>query len=439
MRSIPEGVEELRLYQWDGKCFGGESRISRWPECVHIDDFTDFQDDYARMRATATVDAAVTIAESRNTVSTPKSTLTATPGSHSDILPNIKKLTLEHSVLDGAGVDRLWSWFPYLESLALYGSSILNVFEFTKLLRARCPLLSGLHISSISNKSMGAFPGLGYAVVLCASLRGWKTLTLSSDALINTSAFWQTSVLHHVDTLETLYLEGFEMADWGSIVGHILDTAPRLKRLYIMPTRIHGMVWQPTKLSETLNWACQDLEVLRIRYSFVGRNSDRRTKHDQFQQQLYHQLGRLTKLKELILGDMEDDEFVFDEDDCDDYDSHDAPSSSSEEDVWHDYDFEDEPASSSSKEEHTQNRYRTTRRTIPQPKFLPESLACPEMTLASGMGALKDLKQLRRVGLRNLEHHGFLASEEDRGWVKENWPLFHQGYRNDVWKSFRRW
>ncbi|KAK3833603.1 MAG: hypothetical protein J3R72DRAFT_453250 [Linnemannia gamsii] len=429
MRAIPESVEELRLYQWDGSYFGDESVESSWLEYVDTEDVTAVQDEYACRRAK--VGAVATVAScSQGSSPTIRSTSrpTPTPNSarHSDILPRIKKLTLECSIVGGTGVDRLLSWFPCLESLALYGSSITDVCEFTGLLRTRCPLLTALHISSTRNKAMGPLNGLGYAVVLCASLRGWKTIILSSDRPVNHRVLWQTSVLHHVDTLETLYLEGFEMDNSGALVGKILDTAPRLKKLYIMPTQPHDMVWQPSELSETTNWACQDLEVLRIRYSFVGRTSDEQEEHGRFQQQLYRQLARLTKLKELILGDMESDELIIDEDDCGDHDFQDTPPSSS-------------PLSVGNDEEQIRDRLRIISDIITPPTFLANFPTCPKMTLESGMEVLKDLKQLRRVGLCNLEQHGFLDSEEDRVWVKENWPLFRQGYRNNIWKSFRRW
>lgn len=42
---------------------------------------------------------------------------------------------------------------------------------------------------------------------------------------------------------------------------------------------------------------------------------DDREERNRFQQQLYRQLARLTKLKELIFSEMEDDELIIDKGD----------------------------------------------------------------------------------------------------------------------------
>ncbi|KAF9080302.1 hypothetical protein BGX29_005448, partial [Mortierella sp. GBA35] len=51
------------------------------------------------------------------------------------------------------------------------------------------------------------------------------------------------------------------------------------------------------------------------------------------------------------------------------------------------------------------------------------------MTLESGLGFLKNLKQLRRVGVCRLQN-GFMKSPQDRRWVKKDWPLL-QGYYHE--------
>ncbi|KAG9067008.1 hypothetical protein KI688_012920 [Linnemannia hyalina] len=66
----------------------------------------------------------------------PTSTLST---DHKDILPNVKKLVLEYSIIEGSGFDRLFTWIPALESLAIYGSSTSHVFDFTRTLRDSCP------------------------------------------------------------------------------------------------------------------------------------------------------------------------------------------------------------------------------------------------------------------------------------------------------------
>ncbi|KAG0269795.1 hypothetical protein BGZ95_001905 [Linnemannia exigua] len=113
------------------------------------------------------------------------------------------------------------------------------------------------------------------------------------------------------------------------------------------------------------------------------------------QRQVYRQLGRLTKLQELVLGEFELDELT----------------------------------DALDREEY-QDDYK---------RFVPSRRRCLEMTLESGMDLLGELNLLRRVGLNRLEVPGFLAKEEDRRWVKEKWPLLETGYRNDFWKVLKRW
>ncbi|KAK3834365.1 MAG: hypothetical protein JOS17DRAFT_773251 [Linnemannia elongata] len=205
--------------------------------------------------------------------------------------------------------------------------------------------------------------------------------------------------------------------DNGDFMGQLLDSSPSLKHLIFAHPQDYGMTW--SKISETSNWACRDLEVFRVPFIHFGYTFDDGEERNRFQQQLYCQLARLTKLKELIFGEMEDDELI--------------PVAKDEDkefilDKETDYGGQRQPQYHQpiiSDNIHTKN-------------FLVDDFYSPEMTLESGMGVLKDLKELRRVGLRGVKNHAFLKSEEDRVWVKENWPLLQQEYRNDFWKVFRR-
>ncbi|OAQ35059.1 hypothetical protein K457DRAFT_132938 [Linnemannia elongata AG-77] len=401
MRVIPQSVEELRLYQWDGNCSGDEDTgNSGWGQYIDIEDVQNFQYEYPRLRAAAAAATTALIPEPTSTIRKDRK----------DILPNIKKLVLEYSIIDGIGLDRLLSWIPGLESLAIYGSSIPHVFDFTRTLRDSCPLLTALNISSTNNnKGMASLPGLAYPVLLCASLRGWRTLALSSDKPVNAMTLWQASLFHHVNTLETLYLEGFHTNtdDDDTFMGQLLGSSPRLKHFIVAHSKDYGMTW--SKISETSDWVCRDLEVFRVPFIYLGYTFDDGEERNRFQQQLYRQLARLTNLKELVFGEMEDDELFLDNGDG--YGGQRQPQ-------YH------QPIISDN---------------IHPQDFLVNDFYSPEMTLESGMGVLKDLKQLRRVGLKGVQPHAFLKSEEDRVWVKENWPLLQQEYRNDFWKVFRRW
>lgn len=401
MLAIPKSVEELRLYQWDGNCFGDEETDnSDGDQDIDIEDVQNFQDEYTRLRAAAAAATTALIPEPNSPLSTDLEF----------ILPNVKKLVLEYSIIGGSGLDRLLSWIPYLESLVIYGSSIPHVFDFTRTLRDSCPLLTALNISGTkNNEGMPSLPGLAYPVLLCSSLRGWKTLALSSVKPVNARTLWQTSLLQHVDTLETLYLEGFHPnTDYDdAFMGQLLESSPRLKHLIFAHSKDYRMPW--SKISETSNWACRDLEVFRVPFIYRWYMFDAGEERNRFQKQLYRQLGRLTKLKELIFGEMEDDELILDKGDG--------------------YGGQRQP-----------RYYQPFISDGIHPRyFLVSSFYSPGMTLESGMDVLRDLKQLRRVGLKGLKTHAFLKSEKDRVWVKENWPLLQQGYRNDFWKVYRRW
>ena len=154
------------------------------------------------MKATSAAATTALIPESTSTLGT----------DHRDILPNVKKLMLEYTIIDGSRLDRLLSLIPALESLAINGFSIPHVFEFARTLRDNCLLLTTLNISSTNdNKGVAFLSGLAYSVLFCASPRGWKILVLSSVKPVNARTLWQTSLLHHVNTLETLYHEDFHM------------------------------------------------------------------------------------------------------------------------------------------------------------------------------------------------------------------------------------
>lgn len=176
MRVIPQSVEELRLYQWDGSCFGDEETgSSRSGQYIDIEDVQNFQDEYPSLRAAAAAATAL-IPEPISTLST----------ALHNILPNVKRLVLEYSTRDGSGLDTLLSWIPALESLAIYGAWIPHVFDFTRNFRNRCPLLIALSISWTEyDRGLATLPELAYPVLLCSSLRGWKTLALSVVKPVN--------------------------------------------------------------------------------------------------------------------------------------------------------------------------------------------------------------------------------------------------------------
>ncbi|KAG0379568.1 hypothetical protein BGX24_012680 [Mortierella sp. AD032] len=116
------------------------------------------------------------------------------------------------------------------------------------------------------------------------------------------------------------------------------------------------------------------------------------------QRKVYHQIGQLTKLKELIIGDIENDEL-----------SH--------------------------------NPFRNLARDISGSRFRrqhPNSRPSHVNNLTSGLDVLGNLRQLHRVGLIDMEYGGFMECEEDKVWVKEHWPLVKKSYRDYFWKKLKK-
>ncbi|KAG0081203.1 hypothetical protein BGZ90_009726 [Linnemannia elongata] len=176
-----------------------------------------------------------------------------------------------------------------------------------------CPLLTSLHLVDCPPYSDEEFSAL-----LGASARGWKTLgfprrydeygygnnahefgPLSTEAL-----------LKHCATLENLRIEGCDdLPSWA--IQEVLCSAPRLRRLdAISQERWRGRNVQldakdiiglrDSKPSLSKDWVCLPLESLKIQITGVPRGASFNS--TSIQREVYKQLGRLTGLKQLVLG-----------------------------------------------------------------------------------------------------------------------------------------
>ncbi|KAK3847031.1 MAG: hypothetical protein J3R72DRAFT_432948 [Linnemannia gamsii] len=450
LRLIPDSVEELEL-EWMGFIRSFEYWHDQLQKQFTTTAISTFRtQDLVRRREGLTADQDLS--------SAPRPTIAQQDQPDDDAspilwLPGIKKLVFTENL---GNVTPLIQACPNLESLSFFGCTLdSSIHDVTHLLRTHCPKLTSLDMSRSSGNRFGFPNPTDLPVFLYASVSGWKTLAFAySDRFSITSTF-QSGLLHHAGSIETLVLEG---AIWkNSDIHAFLCEAPRLRRFLA----IDGPVLTPQDVLVG-DWACNELEIFRMAIDMIPRPDlpplppisppsppvaqplpqflpqpltvpqlpfqpqpqpqplpqlQPQPMHDpntvpaptpedvvevvtpeeshRLQRQVYRQLGRLTKLQELVLGEFEEDELV--------------------DTINMEYD-------------QGYDRQAVLRRR-----------RCLEMTLESGMDLLGELNLLRRVGLNGLEVSGFLAKEEDRRWVKERWPLLEEGYRNDFWKVYKRW
>ncbi|KAF8946332.1 hypothetical protein BGZ47_000811 [Haplosporangium gracile] len=169
-------------------------------------------------------------------------------------------------------------------------------------------------------------------------------------------------------------------------INELLCTAPNLKELYLS-----GGVdntpgnWLDREEFEDLEWVCSNLEVFGCRIGGfprpdITRNIDGNPASEHtikgtfqesvnLQRQVYARLARFTKLRELTLG------FPLE--------ASDARDDKQYKDFYQQYD-------------------------------------CLAMTLDSGLDLLKGLKDLRLVGLVDMEI--YIEGEKEKAWFAENWP-----------------
>ncbi|KAG0297332.1 hypothetical protein BGZ96_006896 [Linnemannia gamsii] len=193
------------------------------------------------------------------------------------------------------------------------------------------------------------------------------------------------ALFKHADTLEI-----FRMETRNSVaekyIDQLLCTAPKLKELYLFgnyESIIGG--WLDARVIAKSEWVCSDLEVFHCRIGNIPRPEITRTiarktaskrvkrgTHEEsvgLQRQIYSKLARHTKLRELRLGLRMDTKSV-------DY-------FRGNKEYWRQYD-------------------------------------CLAMTVESGLDLLKGLKDLRVVGLEDMEI--YIDGDTEQSWFAENWP-----------------
>ncbi|KAG0287621.1 hypothetical protein BGZ96_008478 [Linnemannia gamsii] len=274
-----------------------------------------------------------------------------------------------------------------------------------------------------------------------ASTRGWRTLIFKSKVNILGPESVNAILEHAAPTLETIRFDYSGPSFKSQHVHQLLCTAPNLirfvglvgDRAWEKDVELNaGDVFGGRNLTKG-NWACLSLETFKCKIVGIPRpdietrtngrpltdhplHSDKiYTLEDSYriQRQVYAQLGRLHKLRVLSLGS----EYFFAQGNAGSV---------------HDDDVE---------------RAADLRRLERESEGLYFSMAalqvgyqneCLSMTLASGMGLMSGLKDLRSVELDGMQvEGGFTWPELNRDWIRNSWPKWraHQ-FWDPFWEQF---
>lgn len=231
----------------------------------------------------------------------------------------------------------------------------------------------------------------------------WRKLVFCMNGYAGSNSVYDKNFFNllnrHAPTLEVFRLAWRSFAN-GYCVNRLLSMALNLREIYILSDRkdMEGGVLDAREIART-DWVCTGLEIFVCRIGNIprpditryigGSLSRERVKSGtleesiELQRQVYSRLARFTRLRELRLG------------------------------------F---PVNSRSS-------YYKHRRGDKE-KYRQHS--CLAMTVESGLDLLKDLKDLRIVGLQDMEI--YIDGDKEQTWFAENWPnatIGYEGYHTD--------
>ncbi|KAG0248140.1 hypothetical protein BG011_000444 [Mortierella polycephala] len=315
----------------------------------------------------------------------------------SPLLPplSMEKIDVSGSLLDEKAFLQVLKRSPLLNTIHLeWANPKWFCKESPSAIRSHCTELRHLKLTYAPEKD----EDLAHLIDSCAS--GWKSLIISPVQEHDVFGPLSTAaLLKHCHSLEDLCLNGCESIA-SDVLQDILCSAPNLKRLIAMPlyAGMHGGLELKAQDMIRSEWACTGLETLRCIISDIPRpdigaktngnplvgplHTGTMEKSRAIQREIYKQLGRLTKLRELGLGqpyEMDGQwsrmvEYENEEDYCDDIDTQ-----------------------------------------------LGRQYECLDFTLASGLDELKNLKQLKEVGLQGMAV-GFFDGAAEQEWASKFWP-----------------
>ncbi|KAK3839479.1 MAG: hypothetical protein JOS17DRAFT_189067 [Linnemannia elongata] len=333
------------------------------------------------------------------------------------ILIHLQKLIIQGPYINGCIRLELLRRSPNLEVLRLHirEDPLDPCSAISDVLYTHCPKLKAMRVDGHpSDKSL--------SLLLKSSAAGWKSFMCdgSSGFFGNLSV---KALLDHAATLENVRLEGCT-AFTSTKIQKFLCSAPNLRRFHgISINRLDekdlALAADELILSE---WVCADLESFACKITRVPRPDLRRRTNGRpltsamhttgtieasyrLQRRVYEQLGRLTKLRHLVLGG---DIGLNGEKNVD----------------------------LTRREKANEREYFTTMNW--QAGYQYE---CLSMTLESGLDLLKGLKELRTVVVEGMATG--LLNPTERDWRREHWPLletgklFVNGYFSDpFWSLF---
>ncbi|KAF9340880.1 hypothetical protein BGZ91_012061 [Linnemannia elongata] len=296
---------------------------------------------------------------------------------------------------------------PNLETIYLSSSNQRGSLQLiSSLLASHCPRVKHLHLLEWDNSSDAELADL-----LQSSKAGWRTVDMPRPSTGSRQEFGKLStvaLLKHASTLESICLAGCWTLP-SSAVQALLSSAPNLKRFDAITDSVSGgsrdLTLDAIDIIAGDDWVCTSLESLQVQIGGIPR-PDVHIRHDgqpftstlnfegtiedsrSIQRLVYTQLGRLTQLKQLVLG-----REVFKRQTA----------------LAAGLDSGDGGGEESSGDDGGGVEYHHG--------FQYE---CLEMNLASGMGLMAELKELRRMEV------GAMATtkweNKDLEWICEHWP-----------------
>ncbi|KAF9906562.1 hypothetical protein EC991_000504 [Linnemannia zychae] len=222
---------------------------------------------------------------------------------------------------------------------------------------------------TLSDKEIARFLGKG-------SPAGWKQIIFQTNDPGTSSQFGKESVkevLKHAATLEVLRVEGAWCLSSADIQ-ELLCGLPKLKEFFVLSAAYNCFPTDPELKASDLvasRWACENMEVFGCSIGDIPRPSPKTIGYQEsidLQRQVCAQLGRLHKLRKLILKTP--------------YPIYDAGNLRSA--LFH------------------------------------QSCNCLALSLESGLDLLHNLKDLCKVGLEDMDVD--IGNHEEQAWVKEHWP-----------------
>ncbi|KAF9281437.1 hypothetical protein BGZ88_011614 [Linnemannia elongata] len=324
-------------------------------------------------------------------------------------LPNLKRLSFKHFALDHQEQTLHWL-LPRcvnLETILLEANYVVMPLTlFFSLLQQHCPKLRNLFIKP----EWLALSGKGLVDILSASTAGWKSLGLPQQ-LYDAHLFGPPSIaelLRHAGTLENLRLDGSSRLP-SFAIQQLLSSAPNLRRLdAIRKDRSLDPDFEldANDVASGKPWVCSKLESLKVRIVGVPRPDLTRRSNGRplegplhqgtmeesrrIQLGVYQQLGRMTNLKQLVLG----------------------------------HDDVDVTRGCLHDERLSEGEYYREEDTIQK----GHQYECLEMTVESGMDAMAEMRELRVLELEAME-----VGELDRRWTEKNWPQLGSAYKDTFW------